>query len=386
MRERIAIVGGGIGGLTAAVALHQMGFAVRVFERAPELREVGAGLALLSNAMCVLDGIGLGREARALGYPLRRAGFSNASGELLFEMHLDEVLSLDAPPSHVVHRAELHRLLLRELPAGVVTPGAECRGFTDDASGVTIHFTNRPDETADVLIGADGIHSVVRQALWGETPLRYSGQTCYRGIASHTLRDPEALREITGAGKRAAAIAIGPNRVYWWAALNAPRGEVDDPATRRTRLLREFSGWPHDLPEAIAATPPDRILRNDLVDRPPLRRWSRGRVTLLGDAAHPMQPNLGQGACTAMEDGWVVACALSRYGDDLPAALRAYEAARLPRTTKIVAQSWCFGVPVRWRNPVAVVLRDFLTRLAPRRRLTANFRELLNYDVTEATV
>lgn len=386
MKERIAIVGGGIGGLTAAIALHQMGFLVKVFERAPVLREVGAGLGLLSNAMCVLDGLGLGTQARRLGYPLRRAGFSNAQGDVLLEMHLDEVLSLDTPPSHVVHRADLLQLLRQALPEDVITTNAECTGLTEDETGVTLQFAGRPDERAEVVVGADGINSRVRRILWGDTPLRYSGQTCYRGIARYSLREPDAIREINGPGKRAAAIAIGRDRVYWWAALNAERGEADEPALRRTRLLAEFAGWPHELPEVIAATPSEEILRNDLLDRAPLKTWTRGRVTLLGDAAHPMQPNLGQGACTAMEDGWVIASALSRYSGNVTEALRVYETARQPRTREIVAQSWRFGVPVRWSNPIGVALRDALTRVMPRSVLTANFRRLLNYDVTAVTV
>lgn len=384
MRASIVIVGGGIGGLTAANALHQMGFAVRVFERAPELREVGAGFGLLSNAVRVLDEIGLGHTARELGYPLRRGSFATHRGRILTHLDFAEVLPAGAPPSYVVHRADLHRLLLRSLPDDMIVANADCSGCSQDGNGVTVHFSNHEDVRADILIGADGLHSVVRRTLWGDTPLRYSGQTCYRGIADYALREPDNLREVNGPGRRASVISIGGGRVYWWAALNAPANERDDPATRRERLLALYEGWPFDIPGAIAATPREAILRNDLVDRVPLRQWSRGRVTLLGDAAHPMQPNLGQGACTAIEDAYVISHALSRYESNLPFALQTYERLRQPRTTEIVNESWRFGIPVRWSHPLAVRARELITRLVPRRFLLAKFRRYIGYDVRTA--
>jgi 2-polyprenyl-6-methoxyphenol hydroxylase-like FAD-dependent oxidoreductase len=386
MTPTVHIVGGGIGGLTAAVTLHQMGFAVRVFERAPVLREVGAGLGLLSNAMRVLDAIGLAGRARQLGHAFRSVSLANTAGRLLSDLPLDQVVPPDAPPSCLIHRADLHRLLLNALPEGVVQTDARCTGFTQDADGVMLHFEDRTDEHADVLIGADGLYSVVRHALWGAAPVRYAGQTCYRGIAHLELNNPSAICEIYGPGRRGCAASIGHGRVYWWAALNAPAGERDEPARRKEMLLEAFRDWPFQLPDAIAATDPARILRNDLLDRPPLKRWSRGRVTLLGDAAHPMQPNLGQGACTALEDAYVLACALSRHRDDPEAALRIYERIRIPRTSEIVTHAWRMGQPVRWRHPLAVRVRDTLTAATPRACVRPLMRRCLAYDATAVPV
>ena len=148
--------------------------------------------------------------------------------------------------------------------------------------------------------------------------------------------------------------------------------------------MARYAGWPFDIPEAIAATPADTILRNDLVDREPLRQWSRGRVTLLGDAGHPMQPNLGQGACTAIEDAYAISRALSRYEPHLAQALQAYEKSRKPRTTEIVNESWRFGIPVRWSHPLAMRAREITMRLVPRGVMKAKFRRYLGYDVRNA--
>lgn len=297
---------------------------------------------------------------------------------MLSRLDLREAVPDADAANYVLHRADLHAALAEQLPAGALHTGAECVGVEQGADGVTAHFRDRAPAHGALLIGADGIHSAVRTALWGPGETRYSGQTCYRGIADFTAADPRVLREVQGAGQRAAVCAIGPHRVYWWAAINAPAGQEDDPAARPLHLQERFAGWPYGVPEAIEATT-GPVLRNDLVDRAPLTRWGRGRATLLGDAAHPMLPNLGQGACTAIEDGLVLARAVARHGL-ASEALQAYERERIGRTTKVVRQSWTFGVPARWQNQAAVRLREQLVRLTPSALLARTMRQHIAYD------
>lgn len=187
------------------------------------------------------------------------------------------------------------------------------------------------------------------------------------------------IREIQGAGKRGAVCPINERRVYWWAALNAPQGETDNFAERRDTLLKAFESWSFGLPDMIAATE-NEILRNDLVDRKPLNKWGKGRITLLGDAAHPMLPNLGQGACTAIEDGFILARCIAESGLN-ETALKAYESARIPRTTKIVQQSWNFGVSAKWENSLAVWFREKLLASMPESITGKVLRENVCYDV-----
>jgi 2-polyprenyl-6-methoxyphenol hydroxylase-like FAD-dependent oxidoreductase len=222
----------------------------------------------------------------------------------------------------------------------------------------------------------------VRRHLWGELPPRYSGQTCYRGIAAFTPTTPNVLREIQGRGQRASVISLGGGRTYWWAARNAPLGEHDDPRARREVLLAVYDGWPFDVPQAIAATPPEAILRNDLSDLAPLKRWGRGRITLLGDAAHPMTPNLGQGACSALEDAVVLARHIARARGALgvPAALAAYEQERIGRARMLVNGSWQFGTLCRWENALAVAIRDRLLASVPRAIHVRQFRKYVDFD------
>ena len=384
MDRSVVIIGGGIGGLTAALALHKVGVEARVFERAPELKEVGAGLGLWLNAVRPLDLLGIGRKVRSFASPLKFAEISTPQGKVLNRTDIERIVGTKDAANFVMHRADLHSAIKEALPLAALETNAECERIEQDGEGVTAYFRNGKSVRGCLLIGADGLHSVIRKALWGKSPLRYSGQTCYRGIADTSPPEANVLREIQGAGKRGGVCPISEKRVYWWAALNAPQGEIDELAERRDDLLRAFKGWAFGLPEMIAATK-NGILRNDLVDREPLHKWSMGRITLLGDAAHPMLPNLGQGACTAIEDGFILARSIAESGLN-EKALQNYEAERIIRTSKIVKQSWNFGIPVRWESPLAVRLREKLMTLLPESVTNNLVRDNVCYDVGELPV
>jgi 2-polyprenyl-6-methoxyphenol hydroxylase-like FAD-dependent oxidoreductase len=378
MDERaVLIAGGGIGGLALALGLTRLGVPVHVLERAPEIREVGAGIGVMPNAIRVLDRLGVGDAVRRAGTPLTVLEGCTWQGRTLTRLGIGDILPGADEAIFIVHRADLQGILLRALPTGVVRTGAEVAGFAA-ADTVEAYLAGGETVPGALLVGADGLGSAVRRVLHGLEPLRYSGQTCYRGIARYRPDDPEVIREVQGPGQRASVIPIDGERAYWWAALNAPQGEADDPDTRRGRLLALYDGWPYGIPEAIEQTT-GPILRNDLVDRRPRRRWGEGPVTLLGDAAHPMLPNLGQGGCTALEDALVLARCIAARGP-IPAALREYEAARIPRTTRLVRHSWAFGVAARWRRRGAVRVREMLVRRVPDRAAVAAFRFQVGFD------
>jgi len=376
----IVIIGAGIGGLALGVALRRKGFEVQIFEQAPALGEVGAGLGLWANAIRFLRELGIedafwDRHA----CDIRAVEIANASGRVLSSYHLGKLTEeLDAK-SYVVHRADLHRALRSLLPDDAVTCGARYISLTEMRDCVYVDFDNGTDVDARLVVGADGPHSVVRSQLFGQTPPRYSGQTCYRGIADFKASDLHTLREVQGrAGLRAAVFPLGNERVYWWATRPAPEGERDTPEERKPLLERLFEGWESGFPQALAATPPEAILRNDLHDRPPLKTWTKGSVTLLGDAAHPMTPNLGQGACLAIEDATVLARCLSEQPENPTNAFAAYESARMRRCYRIVKQSRRMGAVGGWSNPAAVKLREFLLRMTPASVLERMFRQQLD--------
>lgn len=377
---KIIIIGCGIGGAAAALSLRKSGFDVRVFERAPMISEVGAGIGLLPNAMRALMSLGIEQAVRANGQTFSVAELYGLNEHKLHTLHLAELAGHRAPLGVVIHRSTLLSTILQALPPNTVVTNTQCVNIEQTKEGVTVHFKNGRQEFADILIGADGIYSVIRHMLFSSTKVRYAGQTCFRGIAHYQIPDREIIREVQGAGIRSSAMAIDRERVYWWAAMNAEQGEKLEPKKQRERLLKHFKNWPFAIAESIEATLPENIVQNDLVDRHPLHTWTKGHTTLLGDAAHPMLPNLGQGACMALEDAVVLAAALRAYRHDHQKALAAYERARISRTTMITNLSRFYGMPCVWENERVVKIRESLTKAIPKYLVARTFRNILEYD------
>lgn len=378
-RERILVVGGGIGGLALAIALDKVGLPVTVLEQSPALTEVGAGLGLWSSAVRALQTLGVGERLLARAIPVERGEVCSWRGRRLSTIDLGALTGGLGAGAYILHRGELLAALAAAVPAERVELGARVHALDDDGDGVTARLADGRALRGRLVVGADGLRSVVRATLFGDAPPRYGGDTCYRGVAPLAVDDLHTLREVQGPGQRCAVCVLAPDGVYWWAAIAAPEGERDDPPARRAYLLERYRGWPYRITDAIAATPADAILRHDLYDRPPLDGWSRGRVTLLGDAAHPTTPNLGQGACMAIEDAVVLARALVDERDHA-AAFAAYERERRARTGRIVELSRRFGRVGQWRHPAAVWVRELMARVTPRRLVEAEVRRQIGYD------
>lgn len=358
----VLVVGAGIGGLALAVALQRAGLGVTVVERAKALAPVGAGLAVQLNALEALATIGLADAVAAAGCPIEAAVVADAAGHELVRASLLPLVGRAGRLPVAIHRATLHDAL-RAAFDGEVLLDAEVTALEEDAAGVTLRLADGGALRGDVLVGADGLRSRVRRHLRGEEPLRYAGYTSWRGVCQAPEGAPLEALEAWGAGQRFGCAPIDGDRVYWFATADAPEGGHDGPDPR-AELLARFAGWAPRMRDLIAATPTDRILRTDIHDRPPIDRWSRRRVTLLGDAAHPMTPNLGQGACQAIEDAVALARALAAH-EDHGAAFAAYEAERVARTGWFVERSRLVGVVGQVSHPLACGLRDLVTRLTP---------------------
>lgn len=372
--DRILIIGGGIGGLTLAAALHKLGMTAEVYEQAATMTEAGGGVGLWSNALLSLDEIGAGDEVRRQCLPLRRGEILNERGQVLIDFDLDGMgAEFEGAACYVVHRAKLLAAIQQQVPAAWIHPGRRAIGILQNDSRVTVRFDNGEQVTGAILAGADGLRSSVRPLVAGESPLRYSGQTCFSGLAAVAPQEPGVMREIQGAGKRCAICPISSQLVSWWAALNAAEGAVISPAKRQEILLAHFAGWPCGFETLVSATPSNRIFQNDLYDRPPIRSWSSKRITLLGDAAHPTTPNLGQGANMAIDDGIVLARSLARAATP-EEAFRLYESQRMARTAKIVERSWRFGQLARWERQGLVRLKEAMARCTPSAMLRAELR------------
>jgi 2-polyprenyl-6-methoxyphenol hydroxylase-like FAD-dependent oxidoreductase len=359
------VIGGGIGGMALAAALRRVGISSDVHEQAPELREVGAGLGLWSNALIALQRLGAFERVSALGSRLKRVEIRKPDGRVIAVTSMVPVeKSSGLPGSICVHRADLLRELVGLCDERRIHLGSRCVAVTTDSNEAKAEFADGSSVRGDFLIGADGLRSVVRAQLFGDSPPRYAGYTCWRGVAR---LGPDALPsgtafETWGRGRRFSVHPCGPGRLFWWATHNEPAAGRDGPGGRKADVQALFSNWHEPIPAVIAATP--EILRNDIEDRPPVREWGRGCVTLLGDAAHPTTPNLGQGACQALEDAVVLADQLRR-GGSIASALRTYEDRRRRQTSRITIESLRFGRIAQWENPVACTLRDGATRLVP---------------------
>lgn len=361
------VVGGGIGGLTAAAALSGKGWAVTLHERAPSLEPVGSGLALGPNALRALDTIGAGDGVRRLAAMHGDGGVRTAGGAWLSRTSAEALVARHGDPTVVLMRSALVGLLTGLLPAGALRLGSTVRSVSPE-DGVVV--TGDGEERADLVVAADGLHSGVRSALFpGPSPVRYTGLTAWRAVTSGSVGDV-AGSESWGRGRVFGMTRLADGHAYVYATAKAPEGAVA--GDERAELLRLFGDWHDPIPALLASLSPDRLIRNDVYAmRRPLPSFHRGRVALLGDAAHPMTPNLGQGACQAVEDAVVLAHEASAGGGGLPA----YTAARLPRTTAVMRRSFQLARLTALSGTVPVAVRDATVWLAGRLGPTAVMRQ-----------
>ncbi|WP_377272417.1 FAD-dependent monooxygenase [Peterkaempfera sp. SMS 1(5)a] len=362
------VVGAGIGGLTAAAALHRSGWSVTVLERAAAGEPAGAGIALAPNAQRALDTLGVGDRVRAMAAFQGPGSLRRPSGRRLTTTTGEEAAARFGGPVVVAHRADVVDLLAGLLPRGALYTGVPVTSVDPgDARRRASVTTAQGELRADLVVAADGIGSTVRSALFpGRPGPRPTGLTSWRAVVSVPGLPLEA-HETWGRGLLWGTVPLLDGRVYCYAtARAAPGGRATD---ERAELRRLFGSWHHPVPALIEAMPAGGVLRTDIRSMPvPLPAHHRGRVALLGDAAHAMTPNLGQGGCQAVEDA-VVLARLAGPGGDIEAALAVYTAERLPRTTEVVRRSEQIARLTAWRSRPAVALRDAtvaaLGRLAP---------------------
>lgn len=361
---RILIIGGGIGGATAAVALRRAGHDAVIFERAIEPREVGAGIGLWGTAVGALRRLNLAEAVLARGETMRTGAFLTWRGRILTRLSADLFERTGGDPLALVHRAELLEELLRPLPTDAVRFGKTLTRFDDSGGSITAHFHDGSRESGDLLIGADGLRSAVRSQLCGAAPPHYSGYTCWRAVVPfpESRIEPGYVGEFWGPGSRFGITRIGRGRIYWWASINTPESPPDQSpfdASSKDALLRTHGAYCDPIPDLIRATDAAAIIRNDIHDRRPIRTWHRGRVLLIGDAVHPTTPNLGQGGCMAIEDGVCLGYFLrGATADNLDSRFAAFTRFRRAKAASIVRQSRALGALGQWKNPVLRWGRD----------------------------
>jgi 2-polyprenyl-6-methoxyphenol hydroxylase-like FAD-dependent oxidoreductase len=375
--KNIGIVGGGIGGIAAALALRQAGIDVVVYEKAAQLCEVGAGMMLWPNATRVLREMGLLESVLAQSGPNTHFLVRASCGKILMNIALGQ---FDVP-AVCIRRTDLLSVLLAALQPECVHLGCELEDLEQSEGKVRLYFKGGLVKEHDVVIGADGIRSRVRSKLFGASDPIYRGYTVWRGLAQY---DGNAVpagcnSETWGAGKRFGILNTGHRRFTWYATSNVPPHHLDAACGRKRDLQQMFDGWHEPIANFIDATDESGILKNRACDFAPLRQWGRGMVTLLGDAAHSCTPNLGQGGCMALEDALVLAKCVNRE-PCLRTALREYESLRYQRTRRIQKRSRLIGRIGQWQNPLFVTGRHVVTSLLSPRLIEHNLRRVYAYE------
>jgi 2-polyprenyl-6-methoxyphenol hydroxylase-like FAD-dependent oxidoreductase len=378
--KQFAILGGGIGGLTLAIALQRKGIDVTVYEGAPQWKPVGAGLGLAGNAVNAFREIGIDQEVLKEGKVLKKVVLKNSRGKILLSTDSEEVSrKFNVVNNFTIHRADLHHVLINQLKPGTVQLNKACIDFTQFDHGVEIVFNDGTRAHADYLVAADGIHSVARKKLLGHVKTRYAGYTCWRGVTDNLPAgfNPDETSETWGQGTRVGIVPLAKDRVYWFLCVNA---SANDPLMRSlgpSDLLAFCGNFHAPIPQLIKRT--DKVIWNDIIDIEPIDKFAFNKVVLIGDAAHATTPNMGQGACMAIEDAVVLSnCIVSAATAE--EAFRMFEAKRIRRTTKIVNDSWQIGKMAQWENPFMTSLRNIAISLAPKSMTDNQFKFI--YDVS----
>jgi 2-polyprenyl-6-methoxyphenol hydroxylase-like FAD-dependent oxidoreductase len=340
---KITIIGGGIAGLTTALALRKLGFDFELFERAKQLNEVGAGIWMQPNALKVLDWLGLGDLVRESGTMLNQVDITNAQ-LIPFKKTKQEVVQDDSGNKIVaLHRATLQKILFEAIPMKNINLGHEFKSLEQIEHQVIISIGER-EVRSDLVIGADGINSKVREIIFPNTSKRFSGQTCWRGISDIRLPNEFQNAGIESWGKkvRFGFSQVTENQVYWFAVSNASQNGIDNVNTLKTELTNRFIDFNPLVTSIIENTKAEKIIRNDISDLKRLDKWHKDDVVLVGDAAHATTPNMGQGAGQGIEDAYYLANILAKH-NQLEEALNLFESNRREKVDYVVNNSWRFG-------------------------------------------
>ncbi len=376
-RKKIAIIGGGIAGLTFARSLSNEDYDIHIFEKKEIFSEIGAAISVFPNALCVMDKLGLLEEILQNSGQFKTVYLKTSKGK---------ILSKSEPKSDYpvicIHRANLHRILLKDIVAHLYN-NYDLK-YVDhlDNGQVTIQFENGENRVFDAVVGADGIHSKLRKHILNDGEPIFRGYNIWRGVVKTNFEIGYGS-ETYGKGKRVGIVPIKDGVYGWWATCNEAYLEDDSPEGTKIKLNRLFGDWHYPIPDLINAT--DVILKNSLIDRNPHKGWSKGNAILLGDAAHPTTPNLGQGGCLAIEGAYILAKSIQKYGLTKKAFDR-YEELQYPRSTNIVKESLKLGQLGQITNPVLITLRNFAIKAMPSSVALKMIDKYFSYRVTNIEI
>jgi len=379
MKPKIAIIGGGIAGLTTAISLNQRGFRTEIFEAAQEIKGVGAGLSLAANAMKGLGRLGLMEEVVDLGRVLPSFSILDQKGKVITTADSDAISQKWGLDNFLIHRADLHRFLLSKIDSKQIHTGKRSVSFQYVHDKIEIIFADSSVYMADYLIVADGIHSVIRNQLLPNAEPRYAGYTCWRAVIENKDLDIKQSSETWGRKGRFGIAPLANDLLYWFACINAPEKDPRMKEFTVADLKEVFKEYHPPIPAILDRTSNSQLLWNDILDLQPIGRYAFDRILLLGDAGHATTPNMGQGACQAIEDAVILAEEMAKAINP-QAAFQAFEKRRLKRTHYITNTSWQVGKVAQLENPILCTIRNFAFRNLPKKINERQIEKVLETD------
>jgi 2-polyprenyl-6-methoxyphenol hydroxylase-like FAD-dependent oxidoreductase len=363
---KVAIAGAGIAGLTTAIALQKLGIQTIVFEAAPALKPIGAGITLAMNAMRSLALLGVADQVTAAGQIMDSFTIMDARGNVMSHVDNQKLHATYGVHNIAIHRATLHQVLFDQLTEGTVVTGKKVVGYEETTHGILVRFEDGDTFESDYLIATDGVHSPVRRQIYPDAKPRYAGYTCWRSVMTNPGVPLPGPSETWGANGRVGLVPLPNNQIYWFLCQNAPQNAPEMRNSTSADLLERFRHYHSPIPQILEATPRESIIWSDIIDLKPLPNFACGKVLLLGDAAHATTPNLGQGACQAIEDAAVLYHTWNQHPEtDAATVFQLFEQKRLKRTRHIVNRSRMLGKMAQMEHPFAISLRNGLMRLIP---------------------
>ena len=379
MQPNITILGGGIAGLSTALALSKIGIVAHLFESASEVKPVGAGLALAANAMMGFKKIGIAEEVASLGRFLEAFSIYDQQGKLISQTITAELSQSFGQDNFTIHRAQLHALLLSKLSHLPIQTNKRATHFEQILGKIRVFFQDGSHHDTDYLIAADGIHSAIRQQLLPKAYPRYAGYTCWRAVIDNNKLGLREASETWGKNGRFGIVPLANEQVYWFACINAPQNSPKMKNFKVADLCAQFAHYHATIPEILGATSDEQLIWNDIIDLEPIRQYAHGQILLIGDAAHATTPNMGQGACQAIEDAAMLLEILEKESD-FAKAFKLFEQKRLARTHFIVNTSWKIGKVAQVESPFLIWLRNSFFRMIPKSINQKQLRKIYEVD------
>jgi len=359
---KIDIIGAGIGGLTTAIALNQKGIRTTIYEQTEKLKPVGAGIILANNAMQVYEKLGLSKTIEDNGNYISDMNITTSNLNILSQVNLSYYEKKYKTRNIAIHRAILQKILINALKPSTIKLGHRLQKIKSNQGKYQLYFKDKELVQSSLLIAADGINSIVRQNLFPQNTIRKTKQICWRGITNFTLpsKHQHELNEAWGKGDRFGFVQLENDKVYWYALKSF---DTNENKLSITDIEKHFENYSLLIKNIIRSTQKERIYTATISDLKPSYSWYKNNVCLIGDAAHGMTPNMGQGACQAIEDAYVLSICLKKY--DANKAFQIYQSTRLPKAHKIVNTSWTIGKVAHLQNPIAIRLRNRLMQIVP---------------------